>query len=137
MKIPGFSKLLGNRRAWILFSALGTTLAILSMSFQDPSKDLVSVAFCAVLIAFTSATLDICVDAWRVDISKNEEQAAMSAVYQLGYRFGMVSAISGGLFLADIGGYQLTYIGLAFLAFLGSSTPLWAAEPHKESKSMR
>jgi len=107
------------------------------MSFQDPSKDLVSVAFCAVLIAFTSATLDICVDAWRVDISKNEEQAAMSAVYQLGYRFGMVSAISGGLFLADIGGYKLTYIGLAFLAFLGSSTPLWAAEPHKESKSIR
>jgi len=137
LKIPGFSKLLGNRRAWILFSALGTTLAILSMSFQDPSKDLVSVAFCAVLIAFTSATLDICVDAWRVDISKNEEQAAMSAVYQLGYRFGMVSAISGGLFLADIGGYKLTYIGLAFLAFLGSSTPLWAAEPHKESKSIR
>ena len=137
LKIPGFSKLLGNRRAWILFSALGTALAILSMSFQDPSKDLVSVAFCAVLIAFTSATLDICVDAWRVDISKNEEQAAMSAVYQLGYRFGMVSAISGGLFLADIGGYKLTYIGLAFLAFLGSSTPLWAAEPHKESKSIR
>ena len=135
MKIPGFSKLLGNRRAWILFSTLGTTLAILSMSFQDPSKDLVSVAFCAVLIAFSSATLDVCVDAWRVDISKNEEQAAMSAVYQLGYRFGMVSAISGGLFLADIGGYQLTYIGLAFLALLGSSTPLWAAEPHKKNKS--
>jgi len=135
MKIPGFSKLLGNRRAWILFSTLGTTLAILSMSFQDPSKDLVSVAFCAVLIAFSSATLDVCVDAWRVDISKNEEQAAMSAVYQLGYRFGMVSAISGGLFLADIGGYQLTYIGLAFLALLGSSTPLWAAEPHKKIKS--
>lgn len=136
MKIPGFSKLLGNRRAWILFSTLGTTLAILSMSFQDPSKDLVSVAFCAVLIAFSSATLDICVDAWRVDISKNEEQAAMSAVYQLGYRFGMVSAISGGLFLADVGGYQLTYIGLAFLALLGSSTPLWVAEPHKKNKSM-
>jgi len=127
--IPGFTKLLGKRRGWILFSILGTSLAMVAMSFQNPANDLASVALCAALIAFSSATLDICVDAWRVDSAKNEEQAAMSAVYQLGYRFGMIAAVSGGLLLADFGGFKLTYIGLAVLAFIGGSTPLWAGEP--------
>lgn len=99
------------------------------MSLQDPAKGLASVAVCATLIAFASATLDICVDAWRVDSAKNEEQAAMSAVYQLGYRFGMIAAVSGGMFLADIGGFSLTYTMLGILALIGGSTPLWAPEP--------
>ena len=129
VKIPGFSELLGKRRGWTLFAVLGTALSMLAMSFQDPIVSLANVALCAVLIALSSATLDICVDAWRVDSASNEEQAAMSAVYQLGYRFGMIAAVSGGLFLADIGGFGLTYGGLALLALIGGSTPLWAGEP--------
>ena len=129
IKIPGFSKLLGKRRGWILFAILATALSMLAMSFQDPTSNLANIALCAVLIALSSATLDICVDAWRVDSASNEEQASMSAVYQLGYRFGMIAAVSGGLFLADIGGFGLTYGALALLAFIGGSTPLWAGEP--------
>ena len=129
VKIPGFSELLGKRRGWMLFAILGTALSMLAMSFQDPTASLANVALCAVLVALSSATLDICVDAWRVDSASNEKQAAMSAVYQLGYRFGMIIAVSGGLFLADIGGFGLTYAGLAFLALIGGSTPLWAGEP--------
>ena len=67
IKIPGFSSWLGNRKGWTLFAILGTALAMFAMSQQNPSVDLVGVAVCAVLIAFASATLDICVDAWRVD----------------------------------------------------------------------
>ena len=121
VKIPGFSELLGKRRGWMLFAILGTALSMLAMSFQDPTASLANVALCAVLVALSSATLDICVDAWRVDSASNEKQAAMSAVYQLGYRFGMIIAVSGGLFLADIGGFGLTYAGLAF--WLSSEAP--------------
>ncbi len=128
-QIPGFSKWLGNRRGWTLFSILATALAMLAMSFQDPSTDLASVALCAVLIALSSATLDICVDAWRVDSGTNDEQAMMSAIYQLGYRFGMVAAISGGMFIADLGGFKMTYFVLSVLALIGGSTTLWAGEP--------
>ena len=41
----------------------------------------------------------------------------------------MIAAVSGGLFLADIGGFGLTYSALACLALIGGSTPLWAGEP--------
>lgn len=131
VRIPGFSKWLGNRRGWTLFAVLGTALAMFAMSQQDPIVDLQAVAVCAVLIAFASATLDICVDAWRVDNASNAEQAMVSAIYQLGYRFGMIAAVTGGLFLADIGGFGLTYLILGGLAVLGASTPLWAPDVSK------
>ena len=104
IRIPGFSKWLGNRRGWTLFAILGTALAMWGMSVQDPGQDLAAVAVCAVLIAFASATLDICVDAWRVDNASNAEQAMVSAIYQLGYRFGMIAAVTGGLFPNDLFG---------------------------------
>lgn len=129
VKIPGFSKWLGNRRGWTLLAIFGTAMAMFAMTFQDPAKDLAGVALCAVLIAFSSATLDICVDAWRVDSGTNEEQATLSAIYQLGYRFGMIAAVSGGLFLADIDGFGLTYAGMGVLAVIGGSTLLWAPSP--------
>lgn len=125
VRIPGFSNWLGNRRGWTLFAILGTALAMWGMSLQDPAKDLETLAVCAVLIAFASATLDICVDAWRVDNASNADQAMVSAIYQMGYRFGMIAAVTGGLFIADIGGFQMTYLILGGLAVLGASTPLW------------
>ena len=128
VRIPGFSRWLGNRRGWTLFAILGTALAMWAMSTQDPGQDLAAVAVCAVLIAFASATLDICVDAWRVDNASNHEQAMVSAIYQLGYRFGMIAAVTGGLFIADIGGFQMTYLLLGVLALIGGSTTLWAPD---------
>ncbi len=134
IRIPGFSKWLGNRRGWTLFAILGTALAMFAMSQQDPATDLQTVAVCAVLIAFASATLDICVDAWRVDNASNAEQAMVSAIYQLGYRFGMIAAVTGGLFLADIGGFGLAYFVLGGLAVIGASTSLWAPDVSKPKK---
>jgi len=131
VRIPGFSKWLGNRKGWTLFAVLGTALAMFAMSQQDPARDLQSIAVCAVLIAFASATLDICVDAWRVDNASNAEQAMVSAIYQLGYRFGMIAAVTGGLFIAEIGGFGLTYLLLGVLAVIGASTPLWAPDVSK------
>ena len=127
--IPGFSAWLGNRRGWTLFAILATALAMAGMGFQDPTENLAGVAVCAVLIALASATLDICVDAWRVDSGNNEEQAAMSAVYLLGYRFGMIMAVSGGMFFADLGGFSFAYWVLGAIAVIGASTVLWADEP--------
>ena len=135
LRIPGFSAWLGNRRGWTLFSILGTALAMFAMSQQDPATDLQTVAVCAVLIAFASATLDICVDAWRVDNTSNAEQAMVSAIYQLGYRFGMIIAVTGGLFIADIGGFGLTYLIIGVVAIIGASTSLWAPDVSKPEAS--
>jgi len=162
VRIPGFSKWLGNRRGWTLFAILGTAFAMFAMSQQDPtvgvefiaaldakpgaepvmviidkaarSQALQTIAVCAVMIAFASATLDICVDAWRVDNAENKEQAMVSAIYLLGYRFGMIAAVTGGLFMAELSSFGVAYLVLGGLAIIGASTPLWAPDISKPER---
>ena len=134
IRIPVLGNKIGNRLAWTLLAILGVTGAMIAMGFQDPAENLRNVAICAVMIGFFSATLDICVDAWRIDASEDKEQAMMAAVYQLGYRFGMIIAISGVLWVAEMSSWPVAYWTVAFIAFLGAITPFWASRP-VEAKS--
>jgi len=129
IRIPILADKIGNRLAWTFLAIVGVTVAMIAMGFQDPATNLRNVAICAVMIGFFSATLDICVDAWRIDASEDKEQAMMAAVYQLGYRFGMIIAISGVLWVADISSWPIAYWTVAGIALLGAITPFWASRP--------
>ena len=129
IRIPVLANKIGNRLAWTFLAILGVTGAMIAMGFQDPAENLRNVAICAVMIGFFSATLDICVDAWRVDAAEDKEQAMMAAVYQLGYRFGMIIAISGVLWVAEASSWPIAYWTVAGIAFLGAITPFWASRP--------
>lgn len=127
VRVPLLASWIGNRLSWTMIAIIGVSCAMLAMGFQDPAKNLTNVAICAVLIAFFSATLDICVDAWRVDAGDNEEQATLAAIYQLGYRFGMITAISGVLWVAGETSWHIAYWSVAAISLIGASTPLWAS----------
>jgi len=127
VRIPVLADKIGNRLAWTFIAILGVVGSMVAMGFQDPSQNLQAVAICAVLIAFFSATLDICVDAWRVDAGDDEEQATLAAIYQLGYRLGMILAISGVLWVAQISSWPIAYWSVAAIALLGAITPFWAS----------
>lgn len=135
IRIPVLSRFLGNRLAWTAVAIFGTSLSMVFMGLQDPAQNLAAVARCAVAIAFFSATLDICVDAWRIDVSDDEEQAMMAATYQLGYRFGMILAVSGVLWVAELSSWQTGYWCAAAAALIGASTPFWATPPPKPSEA--
>jgi len=134
VRIPILAGLIGNRLAWTAIAICGTAAAMVAMGFQDPAVNLTRIAYCAIAIAFFSATLDICVDAWRIDVSGDEEQAMMAATYQLGYRFGMIMAISGVLWIADISSWKMAYWTAALIALIGSTTPFWATTPPEPSQ---
>jgi len=129
IRVPILANKIGNRLAWTFLAVLGVTASMIAMGFQDPAENLGNVAICAVMIGFFSATLDICVDAWRVDAAEDKEQAMMAAVYQLGYRFGMIIAISGVLWVAEITSWPVAYWTVAAIALLGAITPFWASRP--------
>ncbi len=134
VRIPVLSGLIGNRLAWTVVAIFGVSSAMIAMGFQDPADNLLGVAICAASIAFFSATLDVCVDAWRIDVSDDDEQAMMAAVYQLGYRFGMMMAISGVLWVAGISSWHIAYWSVAVVALIGASTPFWASRPPEPSE---
>ena len=134
VRIPVLAGLIGNRLAWTAMAIIGTFIGMVLMGFQDPAENLSRVAYCAITIAFFSATLDICVDAWRIDVSENEEQAMMAATYQLGYRFGMIMAVSGVFWIAGMSSFKVGYWTVAVIALIGATTPFWATPPPEPSE---
>lgn len=103
LPLPVLSARLGRRRAWLLVAQLGVVAAIVGMAATDPAAgpaSLVRMAVFAVMLGFASATQDIVIDAYRIEIAAPEQQGVLSSAYIAGYRIGMVVAGAGVLFLA-------------------------------------
>lgn len=82
-------------------SQLLIVAGLLGMSFMDPKQSLQPLVWCAVLVAFGSATQDIALDAYRIESAKLDDQAALAATYQTGYRLAMIWAGAGVLWVAS------------------------------------
>src|SRR5271166_2804140 len=78
--------ILGRRRGWILIYQVCLALCIGVMGFSSPTKAPYALAAVALLLAFLSATQDIVVDAYRVDVIPPSERALAAAAAAFGYR---------------------------------------------------
>ncbi len=126
---PGLSRLFGRRRGWILATQIALILSVIALGFADPAISPVHTAMMALLVAMCSASQDIVIDAYRVEILKPEEQGIGAAMVQYGYRFGMLASGAGALALADVMSWTMTYMIMASLMGLGILTVLFAPEP--------
>ena len=129
LKLPLLHGWLGRRRSWMLLAQLGIAVAIANLAHQDPAQNIAAVALAALFIAFCSATQDIAVDAWRVESAPPEEQGAMAAGYQLGYRVAVMFGTAGAFWIAADHGWLASYMTMAVLAGIGIVTTLLAQEP--------
>lgn len=138
LKIPLLHRWLGRRRSWLLTSQILVAMAICCMAFTDPQHNLALMAALAVLLAFSSATQDINVDAFRIESAVVEMQAALAAAYLTGYRLAMILASAGTLWLAalfsdgsdyDLSGWQQAYMVMALCMVPGILTTLLSTEP--------
>ncbi len=100
LPIPGLTRLLGRRRSWLLMSQLCIVAALCGMALADPRSQLELVVWCALAVAFASATQDIALDAFRIESADARHQGALAATYQTGYRLAMIWAGAGVLWLA-------------------------------------
>ena len=140
LDVPWLSRRLGRRRGWLVLSQLLLMAAIALLAFGDPLTRPVLIAFGALLVAVTSATQDIVVDAFRVESLPEEEQAAGMASYVAAYRVGVLVAGAGALalvsYLAARGlplptAWTATYFVMAALVLIGLLASLAATEPEK------
>ncbi|MEQ9315844.1 MAG: MFS transporter, partial [Henriciella sp.] len=118
---PGLAKIFGRRRAWIFVAQIGIALALVGLGFSNPTSSLALTALFSFLIAFSSATQDIGIDAWRIEAAANDdEQSTLAAAYQYGYKVGMV--ISGGvaLVIAGVASFAIAYWARAAVMALGA-----------------
>ena len=139
--LPWLTARLGRRRAWILLAQLMIIAAIAGMALVNPADpgELTLMALAAVLLGFSSATHDIVIDAYRIEIADTDMQPMLAATYSAGYRIGMVVAGAGALYLATFFGavegsynylaWRHTYLVMAACMSVGVLTTLLVAEP--------
>ncbi len=129
MPIPYLTKTLGRRRSWLLVSQLVIAGALVGMALNDPKLALAPVVWCAIAVAFGSATQDIALDAFRIESGDSEHQAALSATYLGGYRLAMIWSGAGALVVAarsevpDAALYQHSAWQVAYLVMAASMLP--------------
>ncbi|MET3479382.1 PAT family beta-lactamase induction signal transducer AmpG [Variovorax sp. 1126] len=100
MPLPPLTTLLGRRRGWLLLAQCMVVAGLAGMAVNDPRHGLTPLVWCALLVAFGSATQDIALDAFRIESAEPRKQAALAAAYQTGYRLAMIWAGAGVLWVA-------------------------------------
>ncbi len=129
LPVPFLTRRLGRRRSWALTLQLLLALAILGLGLTDPKVDPALTALAAVVVAFLSASQDIVIDAYRIELLLPEEQGAGAAATQWGYRFGLLASGAGALYAASLGGWHLAYAIMAGLMAVGMITVWLTPEP--------
>ena len=121
---------LGRRRGWALVIQLCLAASIVALGYTDPAHDPWWTAVAAMVVAVFSASQDIVIDAYRIEILPEEEQGAGAAATQIGYRFGLLAAGAGALALSDFVAWHWVFIMLAALVGVGMVAFLIAVEPN-------
>ena len=129
LPLPWITRAFGRRRGWALTLQALLAVAILALGFSDPRTEPGLVALCAVIVAFLSASQDIVIDAYRIELLKPDEQGAGAAATQWGYRFGMIASSAGALFIAEFGGWSVAFAVMAALMGVGMLTVWLTPEP--------
>lgn len=130
VRLPGLSRAFGRRRAWMLVTQAALIGALLALGATDPAAETERVAALALLVAFCSASQDIVIDAYRVEILDKPQYGAGAAAVQFGYRIAMLVSGAGALLLAQASGsWAVTYAAMAGLVAVGMVTVLANPEP--------
>lgn len=119
---------LGQRRSWIVLMQALVMLGLVFMASVTPEQLPLFVGL-TLLVAIAGATLDIAVDAYRIEIAPVEAQGALVATYSLGYRIALIASGALALVLADHTIWPNVYRAMAACMLIPLVATLLAREP--------
>ena len=129
VRLPVMTRIFGRRRGWALTIQVLLMASIFALGAGDPEESLAYLAGMAFVVAFFSASQDIVIDAYRIEILEEHEQGAGAAMTQAGYRIGMLASGAGALALSDFTSWFWVYTIMAGLVAVGMFAVLIAPEP--------
>ena len=129
LPLPLLTRRLGRRRGWGIVIQVLLIAAILALGATDPASRIGVTAALAVVVAFLSASQDIVIDAYRVELLDDDQQGPGAGAVQAGYRLAMLAAGAGALLVAGQFGWFAAYAVMAALLGLGLAVFLFGPEP--------
>lgn len=131
---PVFGRL-GRRRGWMIVSQIFVACGLAVLAAIGLSAGLAAVGVFALVVAFSSSTQDIVVDAWRIEAaSDSDELGLLSSAYQLGYRGALLITDALILISANHLGWRISYAAMAVLMAVGVCASLVAVEPARAAR---
>jgi PAT family beta-lactamase induction signal transducer AmpG len=137
LPIPVLGAWLGRRRAWMLLAQALVVVGLVAMAMlgtqpgiYTTQRGIYTLCAAGLVVAFSSATQDIVVDAWRIESADSgEELGLLTSAYQLGYRVAMLTSDALILLVASRIDWSGAYLCMAALMIVGVSAAAMAGEP--------
>ena len=126
---PGPLRRFGRRRGWLLAIQPGLALAAVLLALTNPAAAPALPLAAGALVAFLSASQDIVIDAWRIEVFPARQQGAAMACYVWGYRIALLVTTTGVIAASGRVGWHLPLLGVAALLAMGMVVTLLAPEP--------
>lgn len=133
LPLPFFTKRFGRRRGWMIFTQLVLIAAIAGLGATSPAENALYTAIFAFFVATASASQDIVIDAYRVELLEEDQQGYGASMIVFGYRIGMLISGAGALFIASAVSWSATYAIMAACILVGMATVLLFGEPKKST----
>lgn len=131
--LPWLDRLLGRRRSWMLLAQCGIVVGLVGIALTGPGSALNFLVAFGLLVAFSSATQDVVIDAYRIEAVERALQGAMAATYVFGYRVALLAAGAGALNIAGWLSWPIAYLAMAALGLVGVITTLCIREPERNA----
>jgi len=127
----------GRRKSWIMLCQAMMVLALVGLVLTDPAVHIARFALFAFIGAIGSATQDIAVDGWRIDIADEEAPVELlSAIYQLGYRTASIVGGAGALYMAARMSWPSVYLVMAVLMGVMLAITLTAPDTERPPRAV-
>lgn len=128
-KCPFIPQNISHKKGWILFSSILIAIGLFVISFLNPKDNFAMLMIVAFLVVFATSIQNIALYSFQVDNIKKIEYGPIASCVIFGYRFGMVIASSGSLFISSYFGWQAAYTFIACLVLVCTVVILQLKEP--------
>lgn len=136
MKLPLLERL-GRRKSWIILCQAVLVASFAGLAATNPGTNIGTFAVFAVIGAIASATQDIAIDAWRIDVADERTPVELlSAIYQFGYRIASIVGGALALVLAARMSWALVYLLMGGLIGLMIIVALTAPDTERADARM-
>ena len=126
----------GQRRSWLWFVSFLLICAIAALGLADPRRTLTAVAMSAVAVGVFGATLDIVIDAYRIELLESRQLGVGSGMSQYGWRIGAASAGAFALLTAQKYGWSVAYIASVIFVLPAILVGVFFGEPTGNSEKV-